>query len=54
MKAMIIKQYGEPEVFEQGEVETPKINDNEILVKTYGSGVNPVDAGIRRGLLKRG
>ncbi len=52
MKAMIIKQYGEPEVFEQGEVETPKINDNEILVKVHGSSVNPVDAGIRRGLLK--
>ena len=52
MKAMIIKQYGEPEVFEPGEIETPKINDYEILVKVYGSSVNPVDTGIRRGLLK--
>ena len=52
MKAMIIKQYGEPEVFEPGEIETPKINNYEILVKVYGSSVNPVDTGIRRGLLK--
>lgn len=52
MKAMIIKQYGGPEVFELGEVETPKINDNEILVKVYGSSVNPIDTGIRRSLLK--
>lgn len=52
MKAMIINQYGEPEVFETGEVKTPEIKDNEILVKVYGSSVNPVDTGIRRGLLK--
>lgn len=52
MKAMIIKQYGEPEVFEQGEIETPKISDSEILVRVNGSSVNPVDTGLRRGLLK--
>jgi NADPH:quinone reductase-like Zn-dependent oxidoreductase len=52
MKAMLINKYGEPDVFRFGEIEKPKIKDNEILVKVAGSSVNPVDCGIRRGLLK--
>jgi NADPH:quinone reductase-like Zn-dependent oxidoreductase len=52
MKAMLIRNYGSPDVFELGEVELPVIKDNEMLVRVSGSSVNPVDAGIRRGLLK--
>jgi len=52
MKAMLIHKYGEPDVFQFGEIEKPQIEDNEVLVKTEGSSVNPVDAGIRRGLLR--
>ncbi|HLA40267.1 MAG TPA: NAD(P)-dependent alcohol dehydrogenase [Candidatus Glassbacteria bacterium] len=52
MKAMLIRAYGGPEVFEYGEIETPRIDENEILVKANGSSVNPVDCMIRRGLLK--
>jgi NADPH:quinone reductase-like Zn-dependent oxidoreductase len=52
MNAMLIHKYGGPEVFQFGEIETPQIKDDEILVKVKGSSVNPVDAGIRRGLLK--
>lgn len=53
MKAMLIDKYGEPDVFRFGEIEKPQIRDYEILVKVIGSSVNPVDCGIRRGLLKR-
>jgi NADPH:quinone reductase-like Zn-dependent oxidoreductase len=52
MKAMLIKSYGDPDVFYSGETQMPFIKDDEILVKVYGSSVNPVDAGIRRGMLK--
>jgi NADPH:quinone reductase-like Zn-dependent oxidoreductase len=52
MKAMLIKSYGDPDVFYSGETQMPVINDDEILVKVYGSSVNPVDAGIRGGMLK--
>lgn len=52
MKALLIKKYGDPDVFEYGEIKTPDIKDDEILVRVYGSSVNPVDAGIRRGLLR--
>lgn len=52
MKAMLIRNYGGPEVFEWGEIDLPLIKDDEMLVRVYGSSVNPVDTGIRRGLLK--
>jgi len=49
---MLIRSYGDPEVFYLGETKMPVIKDDEILIKVYGSSVNPVDTGIRRGLLK--
>lgn len=52
MKAMLIRTYGGPDVFEAGEVETPRPGSNEVLVRCRASSVNPVDAAIRAGLLK--
>ncbi|MBN1210464.1 MAG: NADP-dependent oxidoreductase [Myxococcaceae bacterium] len=52
MKAMLIRHYGGPEVFELGELETPRPGKGEVLVRVHGSSVNPVDASIRAGLLK--
>lgn len=52
MKAMLIRKYGAPDVFELGEIAPPLIKENGMLVRVYGSSVNPVDTSIRRGLLK--
>ena len=52
MKAMLVKKYGNPDVFEWGQIEPPTIGEDELLVRVWGSSVNPVDTGIRRGLLK--
>jgi NADPH:quinone reductase-like Zn-dependent oxidoreductase len=52
MKAMLIKAYGDPDVFYPGETQMPVIQEDEILIKVYGSSVNPVDTGLRRGTLK--
>lgn len=49
---MRIYKYGGPEVFEWDEIPLPNIKDNELLVKVYGSSVNPVDCAIRQGNLK--
>ncbi|HAH25710.1 MAG TPA: zinc-binding alcohol dehydrogenase [Prolixibacteraceae bacterium] len=49
MKAMLIYKYGSPDVFEWEEIHVPPIKDDELLVKAYGSSVNPVDCAIRRG-----
>jgi NADPH:quinone reductase-like Zn-dependent oxidoreductase len=52
MKAMLIRHYGGPEVFEAGEVEPPRPGPGEILVRVRGSSVNPVDTAIRSGMLR--
>lgn len=52
MKAMLIKNYGTPDEFYAGEIETPTIKNDEILVKVAASSVNPVDTAIRKGSFK--
>lgn len=52
MRAMLVHHYGGPEVFTPGEVEAPRPGPGEVLVRVRASSVNPVDAGIRAGLLR--
>jgi len=43
MKAIIQHEYGMPETLEFGDVETPTVRDDEILVAVRASSVNPLD-----------
>jgi alcohol dehydrogenase len=52
MRAMLIRRYGGPEVFEAGEVEAPRPGAGEVLVRVRASSVNPVDTAIRSGMLR--
>ena len=49
MKAIRINEFGGPEVLKLEEIERPVPASDEILVKVYASGVNPVDWVIRNG-----
>jgi NADPH:quinone reductase-like Zn-dependent oxidoreductase len=49
MKAVRINQYGGPEVLQVEDIQRPVPAPDEILVKIFASGVNPVDWGIRNG-----
>ena len=49
MKAVRINQFGGPEVLTIEEMERPVPAPDELLVKVYASGVNPVDWVIRQG-----
>ena len=49
MKAVIISEFGGTEVLKIQETELPIPMDDEILVKVFASGVNPVDGVIRNG-----
>jgi len=49
MKAIRINEFGGPEVLKMEEIEIPVPVSDEILVKVYASGVNPVDWAIRNG-----
>ena len=47
MKAMVIREFGGPEVFEEQTIGQPPIRPNDVLVKVKATSVNPVDLGIR-------
>lgn len=50
MKAMVITDFGSPEVFAQREMDQPIPGKNEILVKVCATSVNPADCGVRQGV----
>jgi NADPH:quinone reductase-like Zn-dependent oxidoreductase len=49
MKAVRIHRFGEADVVQVDEIETPVAGDGEILVRVRAASVNPVDYKIRRG-----
>jgi NADPH2:quinone reductase len=48
MKAMIIRESGEPTVFQAADLELPKIAPGQVLVRVAATSVNPVDWKIRK------
>ncbi len=49
MKAIILKEYGLPNVLEIGEVAKPIPNDKEVLVRIHSASINDWDWGLVRG-----
>ena len=49
MKAIVVSQFGGPEVLRLKDVPEPKAGPGELLVSLKAIGVNPVDAYIRSG-----
>ncbi|NNM60437.1 MAG: NADP-dependent oxidoreductase [Legionellales bacterium] len=49
MKAISFSQFGQPEVLQVVEKTIPKPKDNEVLVKVFAAGLNPIDYKIREG-----
>src|ERR1700688_1726315 len=49
MKAVVIHEYGGPEVLKYEDAARPEPKENEVLVRVIAAGVNPVDALIRSG-----
>jgi NADPH:quinone reductase-like Zn-dependent oxidoreductase len=55
MKAIVVNEYGGPEILKYQDVPRPEPKDDEILVRVIAAGVNPIDAYVRQGMLaKRG
>ncbi|MCI0505587.1 MAG: zinc-dependent alcohol dehydrogenase family protein [Gammaproteobacteria bacterium] len=51
MEAMIIRQFGAPDIFEKASVARPQIYPGQVLIKVAATSVNPVDCKIRQGKL---
>lgn len=49
MKAILLKEYGLPDVLEIGDVEKPVPNENEVLVRIHSASINDWDWGLVRG-----
>src|ERR1700720_3087897 len=47
MKAIVVHEYGGPEVLKLEDVPRPEPKESEILVKVIAAGVNPVDSAAR-------
>jgi NADPH:quinone reductase-like Zn-dependent oxidoreductase len=43
MKAVTFKKYGEPSVLEISNIEIPKLDNDEVLIKVAGAGINRPD-----------
>ncbi|MEY2487944.1 MAG: hypothetical protein QOH39_3592 [Verrucomicrobiota bacterium] len=54
MKAIVVHEYGGPEVLKYEDAPQPEPAEDEILVRTMAASVNPVDSYIRAGRYKTG
>ncbi len=50
MKAIVVREFGAPEVMRIEDVETPRPVGTQVLVKIAAAGVNPVDTYLRTGI----
>jgi NADPH:quinone reductase-like Zn-dependent oxidoreductase len=54
MKAVVVNEYGGPEVLKYQDAPKPEPKDDEILVHVMAAGVNPVDSYVRQGRFGKG
>ncbi len=53
MKAIVIHEFGGPEVLKYENAPRPEPKEDEVLIKVMAAGINPVDASIRAGHMRR-
>lgn len=53
MKAILVREFGEPGVMRVEEIRTPTAGPDQVLVRLRAAGVNPVDTYVRRGVYAR-
>ncbi len=51
MKAMVIRQFGGPEVFEIADIQKPEVKPGFVLIKVFASTINPIETKMRSGLV---
>src|SRR5262249_15770681 len=54
MKAIRVSEYGGPSVLKLENVTTPEPGPNQILIRNYAIGINPIDTYLRANIDNRG
>ncbi len=54
MKAMVIEEFGGPDVFVERDVATPEPDEGQVRIKVVASSVNPLETKIRSGMVRTG
>lgn len=52
MKAILVHQYGDPEVLKYEMVSDPNVGQEEVLIKVAATSINPFDVKQRSGIYK--
>jgi len=52
MKAIVLKEYGIPEVLQEVEIDIPVLKETQVLVEMYAASINPADYVLRSGAVK--
>ena len=50
MKAIVVREFGEPEVMKLEDAPVPQPTGSQVLVRVRAAGVNPVDTYLRTGI----
>ena len=50
MKAIVVREFGPPEVMQLEDIESPQPSGSQVLVRIMAAGVNPVDTYLRSGI----
>src|SRR5436309_15002649 len=53
MRAIVVRETGEPDVLQLEETDAPEPSDGEVLIRVRAASVNPVDWKYRRGLAQK-
>lgn len=53
MEAYVIRQFGDPSVFEKADVPAPQLYPGQVLIEVAATSVNPLDCKIRQGKLPK-
>jgi NADPH2:quinone reductase len=52
MRAVVINNYGGPDILEVADIPVPELAPGEVLLKVHAAGINPADGKWRRGMYK--